>query len=244
MRSISTILVRTEQLQLQCSVQLFNREDELTPINIFKKNASDLYMTSNPSVTLKLKYVNKDREFDKSTILTITERSIYGLRAVFQTFFCRFQREELFGYDNQGMAVELNLQEGDAITYAIDERQTIRLKPIIYQVPTKVLNEFPETRPGIGININFDQNLSILTVDEFECLKSAIDRFDFIQYGHTLLLEYLLFAKNPVNAPPKQDPPPMSQGLKLFGSAKSESIEKTSQNPFIKSNRNPTLHEL
>lgn len=244
-RSISTILVRTEQLQLQCSVQLFNRDDELAPINFFKKNTSSIYMTSNPSVSLKLKHVDKNREYDKSSIITITEQSIFGIRTLLQAFHERFQREDLFGYDEHGRAVELNLQEGDILTYSVDERQTLRISPIIYQVPTKVLNEFMETRPGIGININFEQNLAILTIDEFEVLKSVLDQFDFLHYGHMLLLEYLMFAKNVTEAPVTKSPPVSSQGIRLFAPPDPEkSKETTSAAPFMRSNQNPTLDEL
>lgn len=247
-RSISTILVRTEQLQLQCSVQLFNREDELASIGVYGKSPTSSYLTVNPSVCLRLKHIDKSREYDRSSILTITEQTLNGLCVVLDAFYERFQRENLYGYDEQGRATELHLQEGDIITFSLDEQQTLRIRPIIYQVPTKVLNEFVETRPGIGVYINFEQNLSILTMEEFVWLKTTLERFDFATYGHMLLLEYLLLAKNPTEATLRSESPPVSQGVRLFvppnPPSEEEKREEPSQAPFTRSNRNPTLDEL
>lgn len=248
MRSISTILVRTEQLQLQCSVPLFNREDELSPIGLYQNSTTNQYMTVNPQASLKLKHIDKNKEYDRSAILTITEQTIGGLRVVLDAFYTRFQREDLFGYDEQGRAVEIHPMEGDILTFSLDDKQTLRLKPIIYQVPTKVLNEFVETRPGIGVYINFEQNLSILTMEEFEWLKTTLDRFDFATYGHMLLLEYLILAKNPTEPKPKQESSP-SQGIRLFVPPNAtqdteKAKEEPSKAPFLKNQRNPTLDEL
>lgn len=246
-RSVSSILVKTEQLQLQCSVSLFDMTtDELSPISFFRKSQRNIYMTSNPHVTLRLKYVPKEKkmELDKNLIASITPLNIHGLRMVLNTFFDRYQRDDMFTYDEHGRAESINAHPGDILNYSLDDTHTIQLRPIIYRNPTRNLNELSGTSPGIGLILNFKQNLAILTVDEFMWLKSTIDEFNFATYGHMLLLEYLMFAKQA----PVQEKSFITQeddGIlqKAFGKSQaSASPNQVSQKPII--NRNPTLEDL
>lgn len=244
-RTVSTILVKTEQLQLQCSVPLFDMTtDELSPINIFKQSAKNMYMTSNPQTVLRLRYIasGPKKVYDKSAICNITPKNIHGLRIVLKTFYERYERDDMYSYDEHGQPVSINAIKGDVINYPMDDTHVIQLQPIMYHAPTKELNEAPVTIPGIGLIINFKQNLAILSVEEFLWLQSVIDRFDFAQYGHMLLMEYLMFAKQ-IPTQIKSSSAINDQDDAWMRSFKQPSSSDTvSQKPII--NRNPTLENL
>ena len=199
-QSVSTTLFQTEQLRLQCSVNLYDNDTHtLKYISSFGTDRGK-YVTINPNASLKLKYVNKvgvnplnyKTEYDRQSQIYISPKNIYGIRLLCRRFWESFQRDDMYTYDEFGYVKELNSRPTDISVLGLDYGQVIRIQPTIYYLPEKATGEVQKAFPGIGVNVNLESQFTIITIDEYTWFMDVMNEFNYSMMGQLLLQNYLL----------------------------------------------------
>ena len=250
-QSVSTILFQTEQLRVQCSVSLFDREaNELTYFSVFQGNTGR-YVSINPKTSLRIRYApkigsveyvvnhsNSSSGYSRQSQVYVTPNYLYGLNRAIKEFWKRFNR---------------NANSDDIVTLDMGYGQALRLSPSIYYPPDRKMGEVQESYPGVAINVNLESQEANLNLEQFTNFMEVLERFDFNQMGMQLLQNYLLLKNEPqltmanytkdgqrIQKPIAREV--TSNALMQFRSSENENEERVSQNPIVQTPT--TLDEL
>ena len=265
-QSVSTILFQTEQLRVQCSVSLFDREaNELTYFSVFQGNMGR-YVSINPKTSLRIRYApkigsveyvvnhsNSSSGYSRQSQVYVTPNYLYGLNRAIKEFWKRFNRDDLYVYNEEGYPVAMNANPDDIVTLDMGYGQALRLSPSIYYPPDRKMGEVQESYPGVAINVNLESQEANLNLEQFTNFMEVLERFDFNQMGMQLLQNYLLLKNEPqltmanytkdgqrIQKPIAREV--TSNALMQFRSSKNEDGEYVSQNPIVQTPT--TLDEL
>mgnify|MGYP005753018473 FL=1 len=265
-QSVSTILFQTEQLRVQCSVSLFDREaNELTYFSVFQGNTGR-YVSINPKTSLRIRYApkigsveyvvnhsNSSSGYSRQSQVYVMPNYLYGLNRAIGEFWNRFNRDDLYVYNEEGYPIAMNAHSDDIITLDMGYGQALRLSPSIYYPPDRKMGEVQESYPGVAINVNLESQEANLNLEQFTNFMEVLRRFDFNQMGMQLLQNYLLLKNEPqlamanytkdgerIRKPIAREV--ISNALAQFQTPSPEEEERVSQNPFM--NPPTSLEEL
>lgn len=261
-QSISSYLFRSEQLQVQCSLQLFDKYDETAmPVNVYNINKKR-YIGIEPKVILRFKYTPKvgsteyivnndsaDQKYNPSFTAVIGPKEICGLQIMMERFWDAFNRDDLYIYNDDGYPEDMVVKKDNIVLASTMYHGAIQISPGIIYPPVNA-DGTQTSYPGILIAINKKSQVATITVDEYLYLMRIIDRFDFVQMGHRLLIEYLLLKRQSIDDTGKPQSSGVkevnSRGLAMFAPQQQSQQQKetVSQKPFLNSTSNLTLDDL
>lgn len=234
---------------MQCSVPLFVKQNpgvqlkELSYCNIFRSQTG-IYVGINPTMTLKMRYIRSYSErytqYEKTDLVYINQRTVNYLIVAMDQFWNRFQREDLFHYDERGIVDEVCSTEDDIAFIPMEYSQLIKIQPCMY-IPNTGRVQAQNPVPGIAIIVNLDSHVATLSPEEFKELQEVIRKVDFNLYPQVMIQNYLSMKllgmipeyRGPAEPVAKET---QSKGLQAFGARvnNSDSGEMVSKEPIIK----------
>lgn len=152
------------------------------------------FITVNANPRLVFRYTSKDTPWDKHCQIVITQRNIFPLRLGFKKFYHKFQREDLYRYDEYGLVKEVLADRDDILVIPLTMGQIMRLEPSVVPGTNNTL------LPGVLIVLNKEENRVTVTVDEFESLYELVSSINIYQSGMTLLQTYIGMKKYSVES--------------------------------------------
>ena len=257
-QSVSSYLFRSEQLQVQCSLLLFDKHDETTiPVNLYTINKKQ-YLSIEPKCVLRFKYAPKigsteyiinnnsaDYKYNPSFTAAIGPKEICGLQIMMENFWEAFNRDDLYVYNDDGYPVDMRATNDNIVVIQTMYKGVIQISPGIIYPPIDA-DGTQTSYPGVVISINKKSQSATITVDEFLYIKRIVEHFDFIRMGHQLLSEYLLLKKETVVER-------IGEGRKItskevanhaLSAFMPQQKEMVSQKPFLQQTSKPTLDNL
>lgn len=207
-QSVSMVLFQTEQLRVQCSVSLFDREtNQLNYFSVYQ-GSTGKYVTINPKASLRIRYYpqigsveyvvnHKEGGFNRQSQIYVAPNYLYGLNRAIKVFWERFNREGLYLYNEEGYPISMDAKPSDIVTLDLGYGQVLRLSPSIYYPPERRPGESQESYPGVAININLESQEVNLNLEQFTNFMETLAKFDFNQMGLLLLQNYLLLKDEP-----------------------------------------------
>lgn len=150
------------------------------------------FFSVNPKSHVNIRYLTKDGTWNKHQQITVTQKNIYQLRLGLRRFYTKFQREDLYTYDEAGRIENVIPYEDDVVIIPLGMMQLLRLSPTIIRDRKNVLYA------GVNLTINKEENQVDLSVDEFEGIYDLFINLNIYQSGLTLLQTYIGMRKNSV----------------------------------------------
>lgn len=181
------------------------------------------FFSVNPKSHVTIRYLPKDKPWDKHQQITINQKNIYQLRLGLRKFYTKFQRENLYTYDETGRIESLIPYEDDVVRIPLGMMQILRLSPTIIRDRKNVLYA------GVTLTVNREENQVDLTVDEFEGIYDLFANINIYQSGLTLLQTYIGMRKNSVEDTMdnmKARKAPVTKEYKGSGSLFDQSVSK------------------
>lgn len=237
-RGVSTTLFQVQKMKVTASISMLDSKGlEPTWYSMFRgTGGSYLSFTSNAS--LKIKYV-KDKlvegygnndDWSRQEQLYITHRNIGGFKMDLQLFYKRFQRPNLFQYDDKDIPVSINTGNRDIVISKFDSGQICSFEPAI------IVTQEGTIYPGVIMRINMRSQEVRMTVSEFESFYDLIVNLRLHDIGINLLQTYLIMLRGiPKQEPEKSKPSPAYILFEQKSQEDSAEEQATTSTPMIKS---------
>lgn len=185
---ISRIILRINNLVVKISININN-----DTFKSYKETeyAGNLYMTLNlyPTISIEVyKDKNDDVIYDKTTFFPIGQGNIGSVVKTMKKVLKNIYNEDIFAIQNNKIIVYKDM----ATKYS--ERITIpKLGYTMLIRPSVVYDENETSYEGVNIYINKTDNITMLSIDEFENLVYTLDKIDMFTYSQLLFNWYISF---------------------------------------------------
>lgn len=192
-RGISTTLFQVQRMKMTASISMLDSKgSEPTWYNMFRGNGGN-YLTISTNASLKIKYL-KDKllegtggdDWSRQEQIYITSRSLGGFKQDVASFYRRFQRPDLFRYDDNNIPISLNIGNRDTVPCKFDSGQICTFEPAI------VVSSADVICPGVIMRINMMAQEVCMTVEEFESFYDIVQNIKLYEIGAQLLQTYLI----------------------------------------------------
>lgn len=239
-RSIKTILFTTPKMRMFATVSLLDmKNQEASWYSIYRGNYGS-FLTFTPTASLTLKYM-KERlpgdtdDWSRQEQIYLTHRNIGGFKMDIKQFYRRYQRPDMFQYDDNNIPISVNVGNRDIVVCSFESGQVCTFEPAIV---TDFNKKFV---PGVILRINVKAYEVPMTIGEFESFYDILEHIQLHEIGMHMIQIYLSMNKGGFEQPtPRVN---TSSAYILFEQAEEEQEENvTSTNPVIKSPS--TLEEL
>jgi hypothetical protein len=226
-KTISSILMNpTDKFRIQLSVGLTSNDNK-SCFNIFSNPNGASYASINPIISVVLRYQEEGKKWERTNQISVNQNNICWLRLGMTDFYKKFQREDLFIYDDLNYIKELNSTTQDMELINLGKGQILKFEPaIIYDNNDKPL-------PGVMLKINVDANAVDLSIDEFESMMDLFERINVREEGLILLQTYLTMQQiklEPSNGT-QQKPTPQKPGFNIFERKVEEKNKEFAKSP-------------
>lgn len=199
-RGLTATLFQLNKLKVTASVTLTDYTKNSENWYYRTHTSRGDYISWYPSASLKLKYV-KDKEteyytdeYSRTDQLYLTNKNIGSFKMDLKDFYSKFQRSDLYEYDETGAPKSLNKKKTDSVIIILDETGYVcALEPIVMPSPNG------KYVPGVGMKINIKAQEVQFTVSEFESFYDLIQNINLYELGLNMLQTYLLMRLNGVD---------------------------------------------
>lgn len=206
---------------------LDSKGSEPTWYNMFRGNSGN-YLTLSTNASLKIRYL-KDKilegtgidDWSRQEQIYITSRSLGGFKQDVASFYRRFQRPDLFRYDDNNIPISVNAGNRDVVPCKFDSGQICTFEPAI------VINQSDVICPGVLMRINVMAQEVHMTVEEFESFYDILQNVKLYEIGTQLLQTYLIMSRG--GGQQKQEKPKPTPAYILYEQAAKpdDSVEDT-----------------
>ena len=209
-QSVSMVLFQTEQLRVQCSVSLFDREtNQLNYFSVYQ-GSTGKYVTINPKASLRIRYYpqigsveyvvnHKEGGFNRQSQIYVAPNYLYGLNRAIKIFWERFNRP--FTHWRWWIAQDRarwELQELGTDEFCVPTRGSDWYDGAVYQKFHH--HEYTEDMTSIANGwTNFSMGIA-LSWDALEDLQKAMDPARYVGRAPKQVEEFLNEVIRPVLA--------------------------------------------
>ena len=236
-KGILTNIFQVPKMSVQATLHIADsRTNENSWYSVYNKNGKE-YITLYPNANLKIKYL-KNKSYDgisdwsQQDQIYLTNRTIGGFKLDLRSFYEKFQRPDLFLYNEDNVPISINKGERNIVLLCIGRGQMCRLEPAIITEP----NSKPV--PGVIMRINVKAHEVAMTISEFESFYDIMQNIQLHELGFQMIQLYLLM-RNPAM---EQSTPKRTSQIQLFEIDDDPEKDMTTDTPVIKNSK--TLDDL
>lgn len=186
-RSVSELLLKpiNDKLTIKLKVDLTDsRKDVDSFYSIFESSGAS-YLTFFPNAYITFQYKTVGA-YDPNQIIKIYESDIFQVIREFKKFYQKLLRPDLFIYYKSG-AITCEPRRDDVVTVAIKTGGYIQLEPAVIAD-----NRTNQPLPGVRLSLNIKENLTELSIDEYEMIMYKLSTININSEGMNLINSYML----------------------------------------------------
>ena len=228
--------IETNEGSLKLSVSISVRTDKNNATIMKSANDRGDYITIEPNPKLVIKLYQKNIPWSLNQQISVTQRDMFELYYTLSTFYKKIQKGRNYIYDQSGLLKEVVKDRSDISIFHCSEQRLI-LEPALLEIRDKNRYGGVATQcnlPGIQFTINTPENITIVSMNEFELILNMVKELNLPQMGLQLLQIYINMTRNTTSITSVKEEEPKQkkqhESVSMFADAKSESVS----GPLIK----------
>lgn len=224
--------IDTNEGSLKLSVSISVRTDKYGNATITKSsNEKGDYITIDPNPKLILKLYRKNVPWSLSQQLNITPRELFEFYYTLSSFYKKIQQGKNYVYDETGSLTDVLKDRSDIGIFHCNE-QRLFIEPAMLEIRDKNRYGGVATQcnlPGIQLTINTPENITIISMNEFELILKIVKELNLPQMGLQLLQIYINMTRNTTSITSVKEGEPKEKqkhdSVSMFAGSQSESVK-------------------